>query len=479
MANGVLASLNRILESQERREQTKLQTSLAMMEMGQKRRMQDFEMATKQLEIGSVTNKQLQLKVAGRFLDDSGFNSLIGLDYTTPKDDQDPPDLNKAVKDLTRAEWGKFSDSDAQRIVSAVWLYRASQDPSAVIDIMSELRTQMDMGKGEMFAAYKRGSGHSSRNLSGYKGIDDAMWQAQESIRIGDNIINEYRQISEGDFKIESDLGLEADQIAPSVPKDSSLAGDISDQSKYQEVIIDDIRDKNEQIRQIQQSKRQAEITEKTIQDRIAAGTATDKEKEQLLTMSEIQDAWDKEIQVLQSGIAQVRTSADALAEMEIKELVRKVGKPRTWSTKARPRAGERMIAAFEKGGTFDLLEQLPEDLVASIVSGDRYGVERHPVMFHQRYVNDKGERIGLDTKTRNKLTSLTNIVRKARALEAGKSGTGYVKSIDLPYEPPPPDPFVAPVQPPVDDPDVPDPITNALNALIAPQSLGLPPPIK
>ena len=33
MANGVLASLNRILESQERREQTKLQTSLAMMEM--------------------------------------------------------------------------------------------------------------------------------------------------------------------------------------------------------------------------------------------------------------------------------------------------------------------------------------------------------------------------------------------------------------------------------------------------------------
>ena len=146
---------------------------------------------------------------------------------------------------------------------------------------------------------------------------------------------------------------------------------------------------------------------------------------------------------------------------------------------KAEPRLGERLIARLEKGGTFALLEQLPEDLVASIVSGDRYGVERHHVMFNQRFVNDEGETQRLDDKTRNKLTRLTDTVRKARALEAGKSGTGYVKSIDLPYEPPPPDPFVAPVQPPVDDPDVPDPITNALNALIAPQSLGLPPPIK
>tara|TARA_R100001530_G_scaffold133863_2_gene107864 strand:+ start:448 stop:2079 length:1632 start_codon:yes stop_codon:yes gene_type:complete len=543
MANGVLASLNRILESQERREQTKLQTSLAMMEMSQRRRMQDFEMVTKQLEQGTNVNKELRLKVVNNFLNKSGFNSLIGIDYTTPKDDRDPPDLNKAVKDLTRAEWGKFSESDAQRIVTAVWTHRASQDPTEVIEIMSDLRNQMDSGEGELFKAYQRGSG-KGKNLIGYKGIDDDVWQAQESLRIGENIFQERREVSEGDFKIDLDLGLAEEQIAPTLPEGVSLTGDvsgISDQSKYQEVIIDDIRDKNEQIVAKQRAKRTAEILEQEILDKIKLGTASDKEKEQLLKIPSIQDEFDEDIRVLQSGIAQVKSSADVLAEMEIRELVRQVGKKSFQYPSgvgaagdfrpSEPRYGEKILASLTKEGTFDLLEQLPDELVASIVAGDKKDVkDRLGTWASRNYIDDTGTRKYISEKQYRKLVELSDIVSRSRALEAGEVGTGLVKSIDLPYVSPPPAPVVAPTeqpllipniyfkgQTPIDDPDdfefpvkqgipfapklgqpgftavpsvyqpspdpttgmLPDPITSALNALLVPQSLGLPPPIK
>ena len=41
----VLASLNRMLESEERREQTKLQSSLALMQFAQQKRLQDIQLA--------------------------------------------------------------------------------------------------------------------------------------------------------------------------------------------------------------------------------------------------------------------------------------------------------------------------------------------------------------------------------------------------------------------------------------------------
>ena len=231
----------------------------------------------------------------------------------------------------------------------------------------------------------------------------------------------------------------------------------------------------------------------------------------------------DEEIQALQSDISQTRTSADALAELAIRELVGKVGKLESMTQKAQPRLGERLIANIAKEGTFGLLEQLPEDLVALIVSGDRDGTIGHHVIGHTQFVNDEGEMQRLTEKESGKLVRLAETVRKARAVEAGERGTGWVKSVDVPYEPPTPDygPFTGPVMtdkqkweslwgikewdlygkeseddvsatdpfvgPPTDtyagprQPD-PDPITNALNALIDPNSartMGAQPPMK
>ena len=75
-AYDVLAGLNRMLESQERREQTKLQTSLAMMQFAQSKRMQDIQVAGQQLQVLQTANEQMILGLSNDFLQRSGLESL-------------------------------------------------------------------------------------------------------------------------------------------------------------------------------------------------------------------------------------------------------------------------------------------------------------------------------------------------------------------------------------------------------------------
>ena len=67
-AYDVLAGLNRMLESQERREQTRLQTSLAMMQFAQAKRMQDIQVAGQQLTLLQAANTQMMGSQAQAFL---------------------------------------------------------------------------------------------------------------------------------------------------------------------------------------------------------------------------------------------------------------------------------------------------------------------------------------------------------------------------------------------------------------------------
>ena len=72
----VLAGLNRMLESRERREQTRLQTSLAMMQFAQQKRMQDIQVAGQQLQVLQTANEQMVSGLANDFLQRSGLEAL-------------------------------------------------------------------------------------------------------------------------------------------------------------------------------------------------------------------------------------------------------------------------------------------------------------------------------------------------------------------------------------------------------------------
>ena len=72
----VLASLNRMLESEERREQTRLQSSLALMQFAQQKRMQDVQLAGQRLELLQAANSQMMGSQAQAFMDDTGLEGI-------------------------------------------------------------------------------------------------------------------------------------------------------------------------------------------------------------------------------------------------------------------------------------------------------------------------------------------------------------------------------------------------------------------
>ena len=72
----VLASLNRMLESEERREQTRLQSSLALMQFAQQKRMQDVQLAGQRLELLQAANTQMMGSQAQSFMDDTGLEGI-------------------------------------------------------------------------------------------------------------------------------------------------------------------------------------------------------------------------------------------------------------------------------------------------------------------------------------------------------------------------------------------------------------------
>ena len=63
----VLASLNRMLESKERREQTRMSNALAMMQYAQTKKMQDYQLAATKIEYLKQANLSMQKKSAEAF----------------------------------------------------------------------------------------------------------------------------------------------------------------------------------------------------------------------------------------------------------------------------------------------------------------------------------------------------------------------------------------------------------------------------
>ncbi|MBT7928405.1 hypothetical protein HN682_00615 [Candidatus Peregrinibacteria bacterium] len=130
----VVGSLREMLQSQERREQSRVQTALAGMQFAQQKKMQDIQLAGQQLQFLQTVNTQMMTSEATQFLTSTGLGAI----YSEEEDG-----VEKAIKTLTekpkKGGFG-FSESDANRIATAVWMsYKGS--PSAILSIADELNT--------------------------------------------------------------------------------------------------------------------------------------------------------------------------------------------------------------------------------------------------------------------------------------------------------------------------------------------------
>ena len=130
----VVGALREMLQSEERREQSRVQTALAGMQFAQQKKMQDIQLAGQQLQFLQTVNTQMMTSGATQFLTSTGLGSIYS---------EDDDGVTEAIKKLTakpkNGGFG-FSKSDANRIATAVWMsYKGS--PSAILSIANELNT--------------------------------------------------------------------------------------------------------------------------------------------------------------------------------------------------------------------------------------------------------------------------------------------------------------------------------------------------
>tara|TARA_Y100001951_G_C11270635_1_gene258527 strand:- start:67 stop:1347 length:1281 start_codon:yes stop_codon:yes gene_type:complete len=140
----VLQSLNRMLESKERREQTRMSQALSMMQFSQQKRVQEFQMAGQKLEYLGQVNNQVMLSQSSDFLSKTGLDGM----YLKYKDDKEG--ASKAVKDLHKGEdyLGdvEMDEDTANKVVSAVYSHYAG-NPKAVLELGTELREVYELAK--------------------------------------------------------------------------------------------------------------------------------------------------------------------------------------------------------------------------------------------------------------------------------------------------------------------------------------------
>ena len=129
-----------MLESKERREATRAQSALQMLQYAQQKKIADFQMAGQKLEFLTEVNNQVMLSQSSDILSRTGLSSL----YLRFKDDP-----HNAAKELTRSKSGRnplgmnMDKDDAATLVSNVFAHYAN-DPKGMLGVIEDLKESVD-----------------------------------------------------------------------------------------------------------------------------------------------------------------------------------------------------------------------------------------------------------------------------------------------------------------------------------------------
>ena len=205
----VLSGLNRILESQERREQFRVQQALAMMQFGVAKK--QFAIQQEQFQIQKA---QTSLDVLGKMnIEYTSFTADAFMNYTgfgatvrTPEEGEPVQDsLTAMSKDIASNRYGDFSKSDAQDISAAVYNYQQLKDPSGIIRLLTRLGGESNL---------ERLGGAKSEFLKKFAdlGVGPQLLQladaARKSTKNEEDILREQAEFGRGDYKIDREIGI-------------------------------------------------------------------------------------------------------------------------------------------------------------------------------------------------------------------------------------------------------------------------------
>tara|TARA_R110001599_G_scaffold268715_1_gene469598 strand:- start:1186 stop:2214 length:1029 start_codon:yes stop_codon:yes gene_type:complete len=212
----ILASLNRMLESEERREQTRLQSSLALMQFAQQKRLQDIQLAGQQLELLQAANSQMMGAQSEAFLTESGLESLY---LSTFEEDEPAESAALMTRKLTKGDW-KLTPEEANRVVGAVYASKAGNH-QGILKIGSDLNSAIELGdmstssQKSLFSKFAKAA--PSIN-------EDRLSSLNKTIQNQNQIVQEMFEFGQGDYDISPDISMQdIEQSSPEEIDDSLL----------------------------------------------------------------------------------------------------------------------------------------------------------------------------------------------------------------------------------------------------------------
>ena len=230
-----LQALERMLLSQERREQSRVQESLSMMQLAQsaaaqrqsalaqsrqlalQEQKQNIEVMGANIDLLQKVNKTMKTKSASNFLQSSPLSSL----YLQYKDEEDG--LTEAVKDLTKGsvligDDGLELDVEIARdLVAATWSAYEEEIPDAIVNLVSRLHYITDAKEFQNDYDKKLYTSFQQLGILG-EGADNqaAVNQFKTMKKSLDNdvkLTEEMIEFAKGDFTIDRDFDLISEDL--------------------------------------------------------------------------------------------------------------------------------------------------------------------------------------------------------------------------------------------------------------------------
>lgn len=210
MASEALRAVNSILQYQQQREDRKVQEALALMQFGMQKRQADMKEAETRLASAEKGNQMFQLDIAKQWIPASGLEGIYASvpDSKGMDADEISDNIDELVGMLRQKDYGKFSETEATNIASAMWTFRNTQDPSSILSIANRFNLASSALMGDTATDEEVAFLNSFDKIKTDADLLGLSESASKSLDNQYNITQEYLEFAEGDYDIQSNLGI-------------------------------------------------------------------------------------------------------------------------------------------------------------------------------------------------------------------------------------------------------------------------------
>ena len=241
-----LRAVNSLLQYKEQREGRKVQEALALMQFGMQKRQADMKEAETRLAAAEKGNQMFQLDVARQWIPASGLESVYAL--VPDAKGMDAPDIEDNIDELVsmlkKKDYGDFSETEASNIASAMWTFKNTQDPTSILSLATRYDSAVSAIGGDT-ATNEEKDFFNSLGLIKTVGEDQLLEladTASKALKNQFNITQEYLEFAEGDYDIQSNLGVLNQSVQDEFEQQQMNVSDMADSMEDDLIPDDDIK---------------------------------------------------------------------------------------------------------------------------------------------------------------------------------------------------------------------------------------------